>query len=114
MDAVNPKIGFYFMNGMLNEDKDGSSTTGVIQQIIQNSVNFQTGNAFVAFHYNDAAPTERVLKEVSFAAAGAIATGWSIKKEMEKKGDRYSRLVGFAGIACIAGVVPRSATYFSL
>ncbi|MGE0197298.1 MAG: hypothetical protein AB7H48_07885 [Parachlamydiales bacterium] len=105
MSAVTNGFAFFFMNGIMNEDKDGSTTTDVIQSIIKEEPIFKVGKAFVVFHYNDAAPTERVIQEVALGIGGAIATGYSIDKEVKKKGDAVSRSIGFAGACAIFGAV---------
>ncbi len=97
--------GFYFMNGIMNNDEHGSKTTDKIQRIVQNGIGFQPHTTFVTFHHNDSATQERVLIEVAVCVLGAAAIVYAIDRETKKEGDILSRTVGCLGVMAIIGAV---------
>lgn len=50
---------------------------------------------------NDAAPTERIIKDVAFGLARALAINHAWKKEAEDKVTATTRMVGFLGAAAM-------------
>lgn len=95
----------YFVNGVANENKDGSATTGIIQEIVRNEPAMQSGKAAVLFRYNDAATLDRLVGEIALGFGGILTTGYALKKEEENKGNASTRTVGVLGTACIIGAV---------
>lgn len=99
--GIHNDVKFFFINGIMNEDKHGHATTEVIRGIIQKASDSEIDKDIVEFQFNNSAPTEKIATEIGLAVCGAFATGYAIEREVEKKADAISRTAGLLGLAAI-------------